>query len=186
MQTFEYLTTSAEATYALGQILGALLQPGDVVCLSGPLGAGKTQFSKGVAAGLGISDEVTSPTYTLVAEYEEGRVPFVHMDLYRLYEDKLDVRSNLGPDGADESEWLALSDSALHSIDFFQYLENDIALFIEWPQGVRRLLMDRLEIAIELVPNNLSEGENIRKWLVTAEGERATQRLREWVSKWPS
>lgn len=192
MLTYEYLTTSAEATRGLGRLLGALLQPGDVVCLSGPLGAGKTQFSKGVALGLGIPDEVTSPTYTLVAEYEAGRIPFVHMDLYRLYEDRLDARDGQAPvfssafAGETKDDLFMLSDSVLHSIDFFQYLEEHLILFIEWPQGVRRLLPNRLDIVIEHVPADPSNHENLRNWQVTASGEQATQRLQEWVNTWPS
>ncbi|SHK71127.1 tRNA (adenosine(37)-N6)-threonylcarbamoyltransferase complex ATPase subunit type 1 TsaE [Rhodothermus profundi] len=78
-------TSSPEATHALGQRLAERLQPGDVVALYGDLGTGKTQLVKGIAAGLGISDEaVSSPTFTLVHVYPGGRLPLYHFDAYRL------------------------------------------------------------------------------------------------------
>lgn len=78
-------TDSPEATHALGRRLAEHLRPGDVVALYGDLGAGKTQLVKGIAAGLGIPDEeVSSPTFTLVHEYRDGRLPLYHFDAYRL------------------------------------------------------------------------------------------------------
>ena len=78
------VTTSAAAeTVALGQRLGALASAGDLICLWGDLGAGKTQLAKGIALGLGISDTVNSPTFVLMSEYA-GRLPLFHVDLYRL------------------------------------------------------------------------------------------------------
>ena len=77
-------TTSTEATKKLGQTLAPYLHAGDVVVLSGDLGAGKTAFVSGMARGLGIPDRVTSPTFTIVNEYEGGRLPLFHFDMYRL------------------------------------------------------------------------------------------------------
>ena len=77
------VTTDAAATRALGGRLATAAQPGDVVCLLGELGAGKTQLAKGFAAGLGVTDVVASPTFVLMAEYA-GRLPLFHLDLYRL------------------------------------------------------------------------------------------------------
>lgn len=77
------IAREVEATRALGAILGRAAQPGDVVCLFGELGAGKTQLAKGIAAGLGVTDTVSSPSFVLMAEYE-GRLPLFHIDLYRL------------------------------------------------------------------------------------------------------
>lgn len=80
----DYLTSSEQETEALGQRLGEVLTPGSVVAFTGDLGAGKTAFTRGLARGLGISDRVTSPTFTIVNEYEGGRLPLFHFDLYRL------------------------------------------------------------------------------------------------------
>ena len=76
-------TASAEATRELAAELAAVARPGDRITLSGPLGAGKTQFAKGFARGLGVDEVVNSPSFTLIAEYV-GRLPLFHMDLYRL------------------------------------------------------------------------------------------------------
>lgn len=80
----EYLSNSAQETEALGERLAAVLQPGDVVAYTGDLGAGKTAFTRGLARGLGVPDRVTSPTFTIVNEYEGGRLPLFHFDLYRM------------------------------------------------------------------------------------------------------
>jgi len=77
------IARDVEATRAVGLILGRAAQPGDVVCLFGELGAGKTQLAKGIAAGLGVTDTVSSPSFVLMAEYE-GRLQLFHIDLYRL------------------------------------------------------------------------------------------------------
>ena len=76
-------TVDAAATRALAMRLASVARPGDLVCLTGELGAGKTQFAKGFAAGLGVTDVVSSPTFVLMAEYA-GRLPLFHLDLYRL------------------------------------------------------------------------------------------------------
>ena len=77
-------THSADETQALGQKLASRLAPGDVIAYTGDLGAGKTAFTRGLARGLGIPDRVTSPTFTIVNEYEGGRLPLFHFDMYRL------------------------------------------------------------------------------------------------------
>lgn len=79
-----HISNSPEATFQFGKELAANLVPGDVVGLTGDLGAGKTQLVKGIAAGLGISERVHSPTFTLVNQYTSGRIPCNHLDLYRL------------------------------------------------------------------------------------------------------
>lgn len=98
-----------EKTFALGGELSAELRAGDVVALLGALGAGKTQFVKGLAAGLGYAGEVTSPTFTLLHEYAGGRVPLYHFDFYRL-------------ETAGETATLSLE----------EYLEGDGVCVIEW------------------------------------------------------
>ena len=80
----EYRTETPQETEALGEALGRVLPPGSVVAYTGGLGAGKTAFTRGLARGLGIQDRVTSPTYTIVNEYEGGRLPLFHFDMYRL------------------------------------------------------------------------------------------------------
>ncbi|QKG85426.1 tRNA (adenosine(37)-N6)-threonylcarbamoyltransferase complex ATPase subunit type 1 TsaE [Kroppenstedtia pulmonis] len=82
----DIVTTSPEETKELGHRLAQILQPGDVLALEGDLGAGKTTFSQGLAQGLGIPGSIDSPTFTLIKEYEAGRLPFYHMDVYRLEE----------------------------------------------------------------------------------------------------
>ena len=79
-----YETYSPEETHALGKRLGAEAKPGDVYTLVGDLGVGKTVFTQGIAEGLGITEPVSSPTFTIVQVYEEGRMPFYHFDVYRI------------------------------------------------------------------------------------------------------
>jgi len=80
----EYCSNSAEETEALGARLAGVLTAGTVVAYQGGLGMGKTAFTRGLAKGLGCTDRVTSPTFTIVNEYEGGRLPLFHFDLYRL------------------------------------------------------------------------------------------------------
>lgn len=80
----EYRSNSPLETEALGERLAAHLHPGDVIAYTGDLGAGKTAFTRGLARGLGVTDRVTSPTFTIVNEYEGGRLPLFHFDLYRM------------------------------------------------------------------------------------------------------
>jgi len=116
------ISHSPQETFELGRQLAATLRRGDVLALAGDLGAGKTQFTKGLAAGLGVEADVTSPTFTLIHEYPGGRLPLFHIDLYRL---------------EDEDEVLGIG------ID--EYLDGDGVTVIEWadkfatllPSGVR-------------------------------------------------
>jgi len=107
----EWLSRSADETFKLGQQVGKQLTGGEILLLTGPLGAGKTIFVKGIASSLGIDpEEVTSPSFTLVNPYE-GRLPLYHIDLYRLDE------------GA----------SAAHAVDLDELLANESAVIvIEW------------------------------------------------------
>ena len=77
-------TKSPDETYELGKRIGAAALPGQIYTLVGDLGVGKTVFTQGVAAGLGITDAVNSPTFTIIQTYEEGRLPFYHFDVYRI------------------------------------------------------------------------------------------------------
>lgn len=123
--------TTAAATRAIGVRLGAALEPGDVIAIDGPFGAGKTTLVQGIAAGLGVRDAVVSPSFTLVLEYlpraTGARLPLFHLDLYRL-------RS------VEEVVDLGIDD----------YLEREGALAIEWPAlAVPLLPHDRLGVTIE-------------------------------------
>ena len=80
----EFVTNSPEQTEAAGAALGQALQPGTVIAFTGDLGAGKTAFTRGLAKGLGATERVTSPTYTIVNEYVSGKMPLFHFDMYRL------------------------------------------------------------------------------------------------------
>ena len=80
----EFCTNSVEETEQLGQRLAATLYPGSVIAYTGDLGAGKTAFTRGLAMGLDVPERVTSPTFTIVNEYEGGRLPLFHFDMYRL------------------------------------------------------------------------------------------------------
>lgn len=111
-----YITRSPEETYALGRRLGEALRPGMVLLLDGDLGAGKTCLAGGILQGLGVAEHVTSPTYTLVNEYE-GRVRIAHFDLYRL----------------DDPE-------ELFDIGFEEYLDGERVVLIEWPERAGRYL----------------------------------------------
>ena len=79
-----YETYSAQETRALGEKIGRQAVPGEVYTLTGDLGVGKTVFTQGVAKGLGIDEPVSSPTFTILQVYEEGRMPFYHFDVYRI------------------------------------------------------------------------------------------------------
>ena len=141
---FSIITSNTEQTEEVGRVLGTMLEPGDLVCLFGDLGAGKTHFSFGIAQGLQVRDQyITSPTFTFVNEYR-GRIPFYHIDLYRL---------------KDPSE--------LESIGFEEYIDSDGATVIEWAeQAEEELPADKLNIYLSDV------SENSRELGFFAEGKR--------------
>lgn len=89
-------THSSEETIDLGEILGAMLKPGDVLAMRGTLAAGKTTITKGIAKALGVTDNITSPTFCIISEYEGAKMPLYHMDVYRL--DNAEDFINLGVD----------------------------------------------------------------------------------------
>ena len=112
-----YVTNSEEETEALGARLAEQLGPGAVVAFTGDLGAGKTAFTRGLARGLGIPDRVTSPTFTIVNEYEGGRLPLFHFDMYRL-----------------------ASSDELFDIGWEDYLARGGVCAVEWSENVSEAL----------------------------------------------
>ena len=117
---------SAEDTRAGGQKLASRLAPGDVIAYFGDLGAGKTAFTRGLAQGLGITDPVTSPTYTIVNEYLSGRIPLFHFDMYRLS-----------------------SSDELFDIGWEDYLSRGGVCAVEWSENVEDALQDAIRVTIE-------------------------------------
>ena len=113
----EVISNSPQETEALGEKLAARLAPGDIIAFSGDLGAGKTAFTRGLAKGLGIEERVTSPTFTIVNEYEGGRLPLFHFDMYRLgsSDELFDIgwEDYLARGGVCAVEWSEIVDDAL-------------------------------------------------------------------------
>ena len=122
----EFITHSPAETEAVGAALGKILQPGMILAYRGDLGAGKTAFTRGLARGLGCSEIVTSPTYTIVNEYLSGRLPLFHFDMYRL----------------------ATSDD-LWDIGWEDYLERGGVCAVEWSENVEDAMEDAIYVTIE-------------------------------------
>lgn len=110
-------TFSPEETFALGQKIGREAGPGDVFTLIGDLGVGKTVFTQGVADGLGITEPVSSPTFTIVQVYDEGRLPFYHFDVYRIGDieemEEIGYEDYFYGDGVTMIEWANLIEEIL-------------------------------------------------------------------------
>ena len=131
-------TKKPEETFALGQEIGRNAKPGQVYTLTGDLGVGKTVFTQGVAAGLGITEPVNSPTFTIVQVYEEGRLPFYHFDVYRI---------------GDIEE--------MEEIGYDDYFFGGGICLIEWAELIEEILPeDRISITIE---KDLSKGFDYRR-----------------------
>ena len=122
----EFITHSPEETEALGASLAKILTPGAVIAYRGDLGAGKTAFTRGLARGLGCTDLVTSPTYTIVNEYLGGRLSLFHFDMYRLA-------------SADD----------LWDIGWDDYLDRGGICAVEWSENVAEALEDPITVTIE-------------------------------------
>lgn len=121
----EYHTHSERETEALGEDLGKAVPPHTVIAFTGDLGAGKTAFTRGLAFGLGIPDRVTSPTFTIVNEYEGGRLPLFHFDMYRL-------------ESSDE----------LFDIGWEDYLHRGGVCAVEWSEKVSDALAGAMRVDI--------------------------------------
>ena len=107
---------NSNETIALGERMAAYLRPGDVVVLNGDLGAGKTTFTKGIAKGLGIKEIIKSPTFTIIHEYQDGRIPLYHMDAYRLENggaEYLGLDEYFDGDGVSVVEWAQFAEDEL-------------------------------------------------------------------------
>lgn len=137
---------SAEETYALGEKIGQEAKPGQVYTLIGDLGVGKTVFTQGVAAGLGITEPVSSPTFTIVQIYEEGRMPFYHFDVYRI---------------GDPEE--------MEEVGFEDCIYAEGLCLIEWANLIEEILPPAYtQVRIE---KDLSRGFDYRKITLTRIGE---------------
>ena len=130
----EFITNSPEETETLGERLAKILTPGCIVAYRGDLGAGKTAFTRGLARGLGCTQQVTSPTYTIVNEYLGGRLPLFHFDMYRLR-----------------------SSDDLFDIGWDDYLDRCGVCAVEWSENVVDAMEDPVTVTIEKI------GENARR-----------------------
>ena len=131
-------TRSAGETFRVGKRLGEQAYPGQVFALNGDLGVGKTVFTQGLARGLGIEEQVSSPTFTIVQVYEEGRLPFYHFDVYRI---------------GDVEE--------MDEVGFEDYVMGDGVSMIEWADLIREILPEkRTEVTIE---KDLEKGFDYRR-----------------------
>lgn len=152
MSSRELHSASADATQRMGRTLAPLLLPGDVISLTGDLGAGKTQFAKGAAAGLGVPENVASPTFNILVVHP-GRLVLNHFDLYRL-------------ERADQ----------LEDIDFYGVLESGGVSLIEWGDRFAGALPDDvLTVEIAIV------GDDDRRLRVTGSGRRSRELLAAWA-----
>lgn len=131
---------SAEGTFKLGRKLGGLLKGGEIITLNGDLGTGKTEFTKGIAAGLDIDDYIVSPTFTILNEYE-GRLNLNHFDVYRVY-DPMEIKS----------------------IGFDEYIFGDGVSVIEWSDLIKDIIPDDI-IDVRLY-KDLSKGLDYRKIII--------------------
>ena len=138
-------TRKPEETYELGRKMGGEAGPGQIVCLSGDLGVGKTVFTQGFAAGLGIEGPVNSPTFTILQQYEDGRLPLYHFDVYRI---------------GDVSEM----DEIGYEDCFFGY----VVCLIEWPGLIEEILPEKVTwVTIE---KDLEKGFDYRRISVEDRG----------------
>ena len=133
-----YETHSPEETEQIGALLAKKLTPGTVIAFEGDLGAGKTAFTRGLARGLGCTEQVSSPTYTIVNEYISGKMPLFHFDMYRLR-------------CADD----------LFDIGWEDYLERGGVCAVEWSENVADAMENPIRVCISKV------GENSRTITIT-------------------
>ena len=135
---------SEKETFAIAKELAENAKAGDVYCLSGDLGVGKTVFTKGFAAGLGITEPVSSPTFTIVQIYEEGRLPLYHFDVYRI--EDIEEMEEIGYEDCFYGEGVSL---------------------VEWAELIKEILPDNCKKI--LIEKDLNKGFDYRR--ITIEGE---------------
>lgn len=141
----EYNSFSPEDTFKIARDLGMKVNAGDVICLIGDLGVGKTLFSQGIARGLGIKENVNSPTFTIVQEYNDGRIPLYHFDVYRI----------------EDSEEMA-------EVGFDDLIYGDGICLIEWANLISDILPEHyIRVTIE---KDLNRGFDYRRIIVEANG----------------
>ena len=137
-------TFSAEETYTLGKKLGEQAKPGQVYTLIGDLGVGKTVFTQGFAAGLGVLGPVNSPTFTIVSEYDDGRLPFYHFDVYRIGDseemDEIGYEDYIYGEGVSLIEWANLIEDILPE----QYTRVTIEKDLNRGLDFRRITLERV------------------------------------------
>ena len=131
-------TKSAKETYDLGKKIGSHAKAGEVYTLVGDLGVGKTVFTQGLAKGLGIEEPISSPTFTIVQVYDDGRLPFYHFDVYRI---------------ADVEE--------MYELDCEGYFYGDGVCLIEWASQIRDILPDDCHQVT--IAKDLEKGFNFRQ-----------------------
>ena len=137
-------TFSAQETFEYGEKMGRLSKAGDIICLDGDLGTGKTVFTQGFAAGLGIEEPVNSPTFTILQIYEEGRIPLYHFDVYRI---------------GDVTE--------MDEIDYEEYFFGDGVCLIEWSELIKEILPNNVKNIV--LKKNLEKGFDYRQIIVEGE-----------------
>ena len=140
-------THDPEETFEVGRTIGMNAKPGQIYTLTGDLGVGKTVFTQGVASGLGITEPVNSPTFTIIQEYEDGRLPFYHFDVYRI---------------GDLEE--------MEEIGYDDYFFGQGICLIEWAELIEEILPEkRIEVTIE---KDLEKGFEYRKITIEERGEK--------------
>lgn len=143
----DFIVNSIEKTMEIGRQLGEKCNAGDIFCLIGDLGTGKTHFTKGLADGLGVTDYITSPTFTIVNEYESGRLKLYHFDVYRVND----------PD-------------EIYAIGFDEYIFSDGVSIIEWANYIEELIPEEyIKVTLEKLPE---KGEEFRKIIIESYGKR--------------
>ena len=136
-------TNGPEETFEIGKQLGLEAKPGEVYCLDGDLGVGKTVFTQGFASGLGITEPVNSPTFTIVQQYEEGRLPLYHFDVYRIGDveemDEIGYEDCFYGEGVCLIEWSTLIQEILPEDAIHITIEKDLEKGFDY----RRIQMER-------------------------------------------